>query len=52
MEYPKILIINGQSVNKNNATGITLRSVVSSIPLDNMMEICLDDNNSDRKSVV
>lgn len=47
MEYPKILIINGQSVNKNNATGITLRSVVSSIPLDNMMEICLDDNNSE-----
>lgn len=42
MKYPKVLIINEQSINKNNATGITLRSLWQSWPKNNLIEICID----------
>lgn len=35
----KILIINTQSMNHDNATGVTLRSIFSRYPIDNIMEL-------------
>jgi hypothetical protein len=37
--YPKILIINLQSIFSNNATGITLRSILATWPKENLFEI-------------
>lgn len=37
--FPRILILNSQSFNKNNATGITLRSVLSCIPKDKLLQV-------------
>ncbi|MCS5422122.1 MULTISPECIES: glycosyltransferase [Psychrilyobacter] len=37
--YPKILVVNLQSIFKNNATGITLRNILKSWPKDKLMEI-------------
>lgn len=36
---PRILMINTQSIYKNNATGITMRSIVSVFPEDHIMEL-------------
>lgn len=41
--YPRVLIVNQQSLNKNNATGITLRSLWADWPLDNVLEIFTDN---------
>ena len=35
----RILIVNTQSVNHNNATGITMRSVLQHFSPDNIMEL-------------
>lgn len=51
MQYPRILIINEQSVNKNNATGITLRSILSFYPCNNLFEIHMDDSLPYDKSI-
>jgi len=37
--YPKVLIVNSQSMYKNNATGITLISLFGSWPGDRIMEL-------------
>ena len=37
--YPKVLIVNSQSMFKNNATGITLRSLFSGWPPGRVMEL-------------
>ena len=42
-EYPKVLIINDQSIFKNNATGITMRSLFQEWPENCIFELCLDD---------
>lgn len=42
MEYPRVLIVNEQSIEKNNATGITLRSLWAGWPTDCVMEIHVD----------
>lgn len=42
--YPKVLIINQQSMNKENATGITMRSLWEEWPVASMLEIYLDAN--------
>ena len=39
--YPKVLIINQQSIKKKNATGITLRSLWVEWPDDKVLEIYL-----------
>lgn len=36
---PRILIVNGQSIYDNNATGITLRSIVSRFDVKNVKEV-------------
>ena len=36
---PRILVINSQNSRKDNATGITLRSLLSRMPSDNILEI-------------
>lgn len=41
--YPKVLIVNQQSVNKNNATGITLRSLWGDWPPDHLLEVYTDN---------
>ena len=38
-KYPKILIINSESLYKNNATGITLRSIFKEWPSESIMEL-------------
>lgn len=38
-EYPKVLIVNTQSIYKDNATGITLRSLFSQWPKEKVMEV-------------
>lgn len=45
MDYRRILVINEQSIYKNNATGITLRSILSNWPADNILEIRIDNEN-------
>lgn len=37
--YPKVIIINSQSMFKSNATGITLRSLFSTWPSDRILEM-------------
>jgi hypothetical protein len=37
--YPKVLIVNSQSMHKNNATGITLRSLFANWPSERVMEL-------------
>lgn len=39
LEKKRILIVNGQTMNKANATGITLRSIVRQIPIENVLEV-------------
>lgn len=39
--YPKLLIINDESIYKKNATGITLRSLVRTWPTDSIIEFHL-----------
>lgn len=41
--FPRVLIVNQQSLKKNNATGITLRSLWGAWPLENMIEVYLDE---------
>ena len=41
-EYPNILILNNQSIYKNNATGITLRSILGAWPEENLYEMQMD----------
>lgn len=38
-DFPRILVVNSQNLNKNNATGITLRSILSLIPKDKLLQI-------------
>lgn len=38
-QYPRVLMINSQSMYKNNATGITLRALWEDWPIDAVMEI-------------
>lgn len=38
-DYPKVLIVNAQSILCNNATGITLRSLWNGWPKDRLLEI-------------
>lgn len=40
--FPRVLLVNQQSIKKNNATGITLRSLWEDWPLECLMEIYLD----------
>ena len=40
--FPRVLIVNQQSIRKNNATGITLRSLWDEWPTENLMEVYLD----------
>ena len=40
--YPRVLIVNQQSIKKNNATGITLRSLWGDWPNDSVMEVFID----------
>jgi len=47
-EHYRILIINGQSIYKNNATGITLESIFSNWPVDKLFEIFIHENNESR----
>ena len=42
-QFPKILVLNAQSIYKNNATGITLRSILREIPEENLMELYRDN---------
>ena len=49
MSYPRVLMINEQSIEKNNATGITLRSLWNSWPKENIMEIYMDPREIKRK---
>lgn len=42
IQYPKVLIINQQSIFNPNATGITMRSLWNDWPLENIMEIYFD----------
>lgn len=42
MHYPRVLIINQQSMKKNNATGITLRSLWENWPTDRILEVYID----------
>lgn len=42
IEYPNVLIINNQSIYNNNATGITLRSILGAWPTDNLYEMHMD----------
>ena len=49
LEYPKILVINDQSIYKNNATGITLRSLFKSWPDECLLEFCLDSDCIEKK---
>lgn len=41
-KYPNILVINNQSIYNNNATGITLRSILGAWPKDNLYEMHMD----------
>lgn len=41
-DYPRVLIINHQSIYTDNATGITLRSLWEKWPTDNAFELSLD----------
>lgn len=43
--YPRILIVNGQSMRKENATGITLRSILGHWPNDCLMEVYMGDED-------
>ena len=36
--YPRVLIINDQSIYKRNATGITIRSLFKNWPVDRVVE--------------
>lgn len=45
MQNYKILIINGQSLNNSNATGITLSSMLKNVPKRNLLEFCFADSN-------
>ncbi len=39
--YPRVLIINAQSIYQNNATGITLRKLWEKWPPSSVMELCV-----------
>lgn len=41
-EFKRVLIVNQQSVDADNATGITLRSLWAEWPRDCVMEVCVD----------
>jgi hypothetical protein len=45
-ELRKVLIINAQSIYKNNATGITMRSIVSQLPCENVLELFRDETHN------
>jgi len=44
--YPKILVINQQSIFKKNATGITLQSTLKSWPKDKLMELAISPSEN------
>lgn len=41
-KYPNILILNNQSIYNCNATGITLRNILSGWPAENLCELHMD----------
>lgn len=41
--FPKILVLNAQCIYKNNATGITLRSIIREIPDGKLLELYRDN---------
>ena len=43
-DYPRVLIVNSQSILAKNATGITLRSLWRSWPSERVMELYCDSN--------
>lgn len=43
--FGKILVVNSQTVYKNNATGITLRSILSTTPTNKVMEVYRYDSD-------
>ena len=44
--YPKVLLINEQCINSNNATGITLRSLWRSWPTERLFELYRDQRET------
>ena len=46
---PRILIVNGQSMYDNNATGITLRSIVSLFNVQNIKEVYYSNEKQKNK---
>lgn len=38
-QFGRVLVVNSQSIYKDNATGITMRSILSHIPSENVMEL-------------
>ncbi len=44
MDYKRLLIVNMQSIYKNNATGITMRSIFGGWPTEKALEVCLDES--------
>lgn len=50
--YPKILIINSESLYKNNATGITLRSIFKEWPSDSIMELYIWNSSQINKEAL
>lgn len=41
--YPKVLIVNRQSISSNNATGVTMRSIWDGWPKGKLLELCVDE---------
>ena len=50
--YPRVLIVNGQSIYANNATGITLRKLWQEWPKECLLEICKDENSGKLKELI
>ena len=47
-QFGRVLVVNSQSIYKDNATGITMRSILSHIPSENVMELYrYEPNNRD-----
>lgn len=44
MTHNRVLIINGQSINKENATGITMQSLFDTWPSEKLMELNMSPN--------
>jgi len=47
----RILLINGQSINTSNATGITLSALLSNTPQENLFEVCFSEGDLPQKRI-